>query len=156
MGLKIQASRELKAKLDARDYGQHETITVKVPFTIPYQTVNQSFQRVDGDFEKDGKFYNLVEQKIEGDTLHIVYIRDHQETGLFEMLTDFVQNNTDTPISKKAGKLIENFSKDYISVTYELQNANSGWSLTETLSQTGYPVISTFIKVHSPPPKAIA
>jgi len=156
VGLKIQASHELKARLDAEAYTEQETITIKIPLAVPYQTGSEKFERVNGDFEKDGKFYNLVKQKLENDTLHVVYIRDHKEAGLFEMLTNFVQNNTDTPISKKAGKLIENFAKDYIAITNEIQIASTGWLLTATFPQPGYGVISTSAKVHSPPPKATA
>jgi hypothetical protein len=155
VGLRIQANNELKQKLDAEAYDESETITVKIPLSLPYQPDSEAFQRVDGDFEKDGKFYNLVKQKMERDTLHVVYIRDHKEAGLFDLLTDFVQANTDTPVSKKASKLIENFAKDYLSVTYELQTASIGWTLTETLSQPGYPVITSSEQVNSPPPKSI-
>jgi len=155
VGLRIQANNELKQKLDAEAYDESETITIKIPLSLPYQPDSEAFQRVDGDFEKDGKFYNLVKQKMERDTLHVVYILDHKEAGLFDLLTDFVQANTDTPISKKASKLIENFAKDYLSVTYELRTASIGWSLTETLSQPGYPVITSSEQVNSPPPKSI-
>jgi hypothetical protein len=155
VGLSIQANTELKQKLDAEAYDESETITIKIPLSLPYQPDNEAFNRVDGDFEKDGKFYNLVKQKLERDTLHVVYILDHKEAGLFDLLTDFVQSNTDTPISKKASKLIENFAKDYLSVTNELQIASMGWSLTETLSQPGYPVITSSEQVNSPPPKSI-
>ena len=155
VGLRIQANSELKQKLDAEAYDEDETITIKIPFALPYQQDSETFSRVDGDFEKDGEFYNLVKQKMERDTLHVVYIKDHKEAGLFDLLTDFVQANTDAPISKKASKLMENFAKDYISVTNELQTANFGWSLTETLSQPGYPVITSSEQVNSPPPKSI-
>ena len=89
------------------------------------------------------------------DTLHIVYIHDHKEAGLFDLLTDFVQANTDSPISKKASKLMENFAKDYLSTCSEILIASSGWSLTETFSQPEYLVIFSSEKVHSPPPKSI-
>ncbi|MEJ0057550.1 MAG: hypothetical protein WDN75_19045 [Bacteroidota bacterium] len=156
VGLKIQANHELKARLDADAYTEEETITVKIPLSVPYHTGSGKFHRINGDFEKDGKSYNLVKQKLERDTLHVVYIRDHKEAALSEMLADFVQNATDTPIQKKAGKLIENFVKDYLSITNEIQTASAGWSLTETLPQPGFLVASASVKVHLPPPKATA
>lgn len=154
LGLRIQANQQLRAKLDNNHYTEEETITVKIPFALPYQTDWQAFQRVDGDFEKDGKFYNLVKQKVERDTLVIVYIRDHHESQLFESLIDFVHSNTDTPLSKKAGKLIENFAKDYLSTYYELQSASKGWSINNRFLTYDYAVIAASASIHSPPPRA--
>ncbi len=155
VGLSLQASKEMKQKLDAEAYSEDETLTVKIPISLPYQSSSDAFQRIDGDFEKDGKFYNLVKQKMVNDTLHIVYIHDHKENGLFDLLTDFVQANTDSPISKKASKLMENFAKDYLSTSSEIQTASTGWSLAETFSQPEYLVIISPEQVHSPPPKFI-
>ncbi|MEI9920402.1 MAG: hypothetical protein WDO14_16645 [Bacteroidota bacterium] len=72
-----------------------ETMTIKVPLAIPYQSDWNDFQRIDGDFEKDNQFYNLVAQKLERDTLTFIVIRDHHEAGLFESMADFVHASTE-------------------------------------------------------------
>jgi hypothetical protein len=154
LSLRLSANTELRQKLDNQAYNEDETITVKIPFTLPYQSDWEDYKRVDGDFEKNGEFYNLVKQKVERDTLVIVYIKDHKEKNLFESLTEFVHANTDTPISKKAGKLIESFAKDFLSTRNELQTASIGWSIKETLSQPQYKVIYSIEQVLSPPPKS--
>lgn len=155
LGLRMQANHELKQRLDAEAYEESETLTLKVPFTLPYQTDWQAFERMDGDFEKNGKFYNLVKRKVERDTLIIVYIQDNKEASLFESLTEFVHATTDTPMSKKAGKLIEVFTKDYLSNRSELEIASMGWSLDHTFSQPNYYLDGVTGKVDSPPPKAV-
>lgn len=151
--LKASADSGLRSRLDTNNFDESETITFKVPLSIPYQS-NSDFSRVDGDFEKDGKFYNLVKQKIENDTLIIVAVHDHEEATLFESLVDFVQLNTDNPISQKAGKLIESFAKDFICSYSSITTVSRGWVqdcsyVTETVALT-----TVSLKIQTPPPQA--
>lgn len=153
LGLRVSAKQEMRARLDAEAYSDEETLTVKLPFTLPYQNDWDSFKRIDGDFEKDGSFYSLVKHKIERDTLVIVYIRDHQETSLFETFSRFVEATTDTPMSKKAGKLIEHFTKDYLATVSILEKSSAGW-LVENHYTTIYPALFESVPtVKSPPPR---
>lgn len=154
VALRAKVNSELREKLDADNFDESETIVIKVPLSLPYQTDWTSFQRVDGDFERDGKFYNLVKQKIERDTLTIIAVRDHEEATLFESLVEFVQSNTDNPISKNTGKLIENFAKDFLCSSSGLTTASIGWIAEPAFVVPHYSVIHSFQKVHTPPPRA--
>lgn len=155
LGLRIQANNELKQRLDANAYEERETHTLKIRLTLPYQTDWHSFERMDGDFEIDGQFYNLVKRKVERDTLIVVYIKDHKEASLFESLTEFVHASTDTPMSKKASKLIESFTKDYLSTHSELETVSTGWSLTSSFTPYHHSIYGMVVLVTSPPPKAV-
>lgn len=155
LGLRMQVNKELKQRLDANAYDESETHTLKIPLTLPYQTDWRAFERMDGDFEMNGEFYNLVKRKVERDTLIIVYIKDHKESSLFESLTEFVHASTDTPMSKKAGKLIENFTKDYLFTSSEIEHESNGWSMGNLYRPTGFVTISFSSGVSSPPPETI-
>jgi hypothetical protein len=155
--LRQKASHEMVQRLDSNDYAKDQTLTVKVPFTLPYQTDQEAFERLDGEFERDGMVYKLVEHKLERDTLYIVYIKDHQETSIYNSLVNFVQANTDNPISKKALKLIENFAKDYLFTTNSLHTATAGWSReTSEYAIVAFDVILTDSPVFSPPPEFLS
>jgi len=154
-GLQLTADNALKQRLDNEAYNESETATVKIPFTLPYQTDWESFQRVDGNFEKDGQSYKLVKQKVERDTLIVVYIKDHKATSLLESLTEFVHASTDSPLAKKASQLMKTFAKEYIATHIQLRSVSTGWSLEETFPQPHYAVGCLFEKIASPPPKAI-
>lgn len=156
LGLRVQANRELKQRLDTGAYDERETLTLKVPVTLPYQSDWHSFERVQGGFEKDGQFYDLVKQKVERDTLIIVYIKDQKETSLFDSLTAFVHASTDTPISKKAGKLIEVFTKDYLATASVLEHSSEGWSMTTFGSRPSFALSDLSSKINAPPPKRIS
>ncbi len=152
-GLCFSADQAFRQQLDEHAYDDNETATVKIPFTLPYQTDWDSFERVDGNFEKDGQSYNLIEQKVERDTLIVVYIKDHKATSLLESLTEFVHASTDSPLAKKAGQLMKTFAKDYIGTRNEIQVASTGWSLDKPFPQPHYTVGCFFGKIASPPPK---
>lgn len=152
--LRQRASNEMVQQLDANNYSKDQTLTVKMPFTLPYQVDEKSFERIDGEFEKDGQVYKLVEHKLERDTLYIVYIKDHKETSIYNSLVNFVQANTDNPVSKKALKLIENFAKDYIVTTNAIEVSTAGWSTSISYyTIQDFKVILTDFPVFSPPPE---
>jgi len=156
LGLRTHVNHVMQQRLDDESYDEGELLTLKIPVNLPYQADWNSFQRVEGYFESKGKFYNLVKQKLERDTLMVVYIKDHQETVLFESLSEIVHATTDTPMSKKAGKLIENFAKDYLSSTSELGRASSGWCLETTFKSPALILHSLFRGVSTPPPRSLA
>ncbi len=153
-GLRVSADQALRTQLDNHAYNENETVTLKIPFSLPYQTDwAGSFERVDGNFEKEGQSYKLVKQKVERDTLIIVYIKDQKATSLLESLTEFVHASTDSPLAKKASQLMKTFAKDYIGTRNEIQTSSTGWSLDETFSEPQYTTRGLFEKIASPPPK---
>lgn len=155
VGLKIQAHHEMLRNLDAGLYDETQVHTLKIPLTLPYQTDWQTYQRVDGDFEWKGEFYNLVSQKLERDTLIVHYIKDHKEASLFESFTEIVQTTTDTPISKKAGKLAEAFAKDYMPSASNLEIASTGWLKQSVFTRYAFALLTHAVSVQYPPPRAI-
>lgn len=156
LGLRTHVNYVLQQRLDDEFYEEDELLTLRIPVTLPYQSDWHSFQRVEGDFEHNGKFYNLVKQKVERDTLTVVYIKDHQETSLFESLSEIVHATTDTPMSKKAGKLIENFTKDYLSTASELGRESTGWCLETIFQSPDLILLSLVSGVSTPPPRSLA
>jgi len=156
LGLRSQANNALKQKLDAELYDESEMLSMRIPLNLPYQSDWASFERVDGDFEQNGVFYNLVKQKVERDTLIVYYIMDHRETTLFEALTSFVHANSDTPMSKATGKLIESFSKDFLITCSGLEHQSAGWSIENHFFRIAVDLTSLCRSIKNPPPRLIA
>jgi hypothetical protein len=152
LGLRYHANKDLKEKLDSEFYGEEEMLTLKMPFTLPYQMDWKRYERVDGEFDHNGEFYKLVKHKVARDTLYIMYMKDHKETDLFNALVDFVQANTDMPVSKAALKFFENFAKDYVPIISLIQVASGGWCQNTLFSRLEYAIISAPTLVFSPPP----
>lgn len=153
LGLLYQNDRVMTQKLDDEQYDDAETITVKVPITIPYGTDSPGFERVDGIFEHEGEFYRLVKQKLQRDTLHIVCVKDQQSKRINQALTDYVQTFTDKPSTEKQNApTVNDFIKDYICTSVSITNLTYGWQqeVEQTTSAIAFhPTFSSSI-IHPP------
>jgi len=100
IGLRYKSKLDLVRRLDKQQYSEDETITLKIPISIPYQ-MGTEYERIDGEIEHHGEFYRMVKQKLESDTLYIVCIKDHESKRIKQALTDYVKTFTDEPVDAK-------------------------------------------------------
>jgi len=143
-------------RLDAEDYSASETVLIKVPLTVPYATDSKSFERVDGKFEHKGEFYRLVKQRLAGDTLYIVCIKDYQNKRINEAMSTFVKTFTDKPVDQhSSSKITVSFIKDYIQQSFSLQQLSVGWTI-DVVTETCCKILeSTFhTSILHPPERA--
>jgi hypothetical protein len=114
LGMKTKAKKELLARLDANDYTADETLVLSVPLSMPYPIHSAGYERVEGDFEQQGRAYKLVKQKIENDTLFIVCIRDDKSTKIINAFQDFSKVANNLPVaSKEALNFLAKLYTDY-------------------------------------------
>lgn len=130
LGLQYKNTRELIQQFDEGTYNIDETETFKIPFKAPYAYNAETFERVDGDFERDGEVYRIIKQRLFRDTFHIVYIKDKTGTALNKALTDYVKTFSEES-SDDTGKtsLILSFIKEYYSKNVSMQSLSSGWEV---------------------------
>jgi hypothetical protein len=155
-GLQLSNDRAMLQKLDAGDYSGAETVTIKLPITIPYTPDAADFERVDGKFEHNGTLYRLVKQRYAQDTLHIVCIKDQDGTRISEGLTSYVKTFTDKPISNsKNSKTVDTLIKDYLTDGFSLTNASYGWELEVLAESLSVIFNSEFHSSISQPPESV-
>jgi len=155
VGLRYKAKHDLVQRLDTDQYRYDETITLKVPLVIPYNTDDDDFERVDGEIEYEGEFYRLVKQKLVRDTLHIVCIKDAKSKNIKKALADYVKTFTDKPVdSKTKGKIQISFIKDYLPSSFSISRGSEGWdrSVANKCRLTLFNNVT--IAVLGPPPRA--
>ncbi len=112
---RAQLRQDLQVQFDTGNYGEHETVTLKIPLALPYQLESSAdFERVNGEFNYKGDYYKLVKQKLQHDTLYVVCYRDHQEKRLDSVVTDFIKVSNDLPATSKTLKLLNAFVKDFV------------------------------------------
>lgn len=129
VGLRYKAKRDIVQRLDREQYSHEETITLKVPLSIPYISDDDSFERVNGEIEHEGEFYRLVKQKLVQDTLYIVCIKDHKSKTIKKALADYVKTFTDKPVdSKSQSKTQITFIKDFLPSLFAISNGSEGWN----------------------------
>ncbi len=144
------------SRLDALEYSEDETITLKMPFVLPYWTDSKDYVRVDGEFQYQGEFYKLVKQRLEKDTLYVVCIKDVNEKKLFGMMSDYVKLSNDIPSSsQQALKLLGSFIKDYVQSSKIEISLSEGWSQECAFSEPLFYLLTQSSPVSSPPPKLI-
>lgn len=155
LGLTAQANKQLISRLDAHDYKADETITLKIPFTLPYWMDADQFERVDGDFEYQGQFYKLVKQKLSRDTLYVVCIKNQDKKQLSDALNDFIKLSHELPAkSKQALKLWGSIVKDYLPLESTQITQSDRWSLvTEFTREYMLAFKSPATSIISPPPE---
>ena len=155
VGLRYQAKSELMARLDTKEYSSEETITLKIPFTLPYWMDSRGYERVHGDFQYRGEFYQLVQQKLEMDTLYVVCIKDASERKLHQAMTDYVKLTNDIPASSQNNvKLFGSLMKDYVKGNgTEILEIQQGWSQAYSFGDHCFHLLSIASPVFSPPPE---
>lgn len=156
LGLAFQANQTLISRLDAHDYSADQTMTLKIPFTLPYWMDAEQFERVDGDFEYQGQFYKLVKQKLSKDTLYVVCIKNQDKKQLFDALSEYIKFSSDLPTtSKQALKLWGSIVKDYLPNEPTQLTQSDGWSIVnEFCGERVIALASPSTFVISPPPEA--
>ncbi|MBL0742966.1 hypothetical protein [Chryseolinea lacunae] len=155
--LRYQARMEMAQRLDSETYTADETITIKVPLAVPYNTFNPDYERATGTFEHHGEFFTLVKQKLAMDTLYVVCIKDHKERQLHAAMTDFIKLSCDIPsASQKTLKLLSGLIKDYLPASPSLPTSQHhsvamlfGTVIHTNLSTRDLPVLT-------PPPDLLA
>lgn len=154
-GLQYKTAQDLVKRLDKQQYSKDETITIKVPFAIPYQLDTNGYERIDGEIEYNGEFYRLVEQKLEHDTLFIVCIRDHASTRIKQALEDYVKTFTDKPAhTKNTGKTFVSFIKDFIPTSILISHVSDGWNYTVVAASFPDNFTNRSLAVFTPPPQS--
>lgn len=145
-------------RLDAEEYDDSQTVTIKIPLTVPYATDSREFVRVDGVFEHEGDIYHLVKQRLYSDTLEIVCIKDRESKHMEQALNEYVKTFTDGATSNQASSkaVVEfNFIKDYTIQTFSFDQVSVGWSINILKGNSFPSFISQYcVSIVHPPERA--
>jgi hypothetical protein len=153
-GLKSQANRELLSRLDAEQYASGDLVVITIPVSLPYPIQQNGYERVDGEFQYDGQFYNLVKQRLENDTLFLVCIKDHKEGKLVEVLNEYTNLANNLPTTAK--HTLEQFGKlfkDYTASNWITEAASVGWCLQIAGQEPFVSLPDISYRILTPPPK---
>lgn len=106
----------------AIDPETEETVVVKIPINLPYQTDWVSAEEVDGSVRQGDEFYEMKSRKVENDTLVTVMVKDRNaRENFFDLAEQVNEHLTDEPGSTPVKtKLINTLVKEYCVQT-------SGW-----------------------------
>ena len=113
VGLTHHANKKVSLAIETSSYNPSETITIKIPLTIPYPIQN-GIESLAGDFEYKGEYYKLVQQTYEKDTVYVVCLRNIDQKKAAKVLSDLVKQSTDQSSAPNQNtKSVIGFLKDY-------------------------------------------
>ena len=129
VGLQYQNTQVLLQSFDNDTYNTGETVTLRIPLSVPYVDNDPEYQRVDGEFEHQGERYHLVKQRLSRDTLYVVCIKDSQDNRISKALKEYVKTFTDHKAtgSKAPVKTFTSLSNDYVASAYSIAECSDGW-----------------------------
>lgn len=127
----------------AVDWDMEETVVVKIPINLPYQTDWVTSEEVEGSVRQGDEFYEMKERKVENDTLVTVMVKDRNaRENFFDLAEQVNEHFTDEPGSSPAkSKLINTLVKEYCA-------QSSGWVFyilewPASIEAPVYPILST-------------
>lgn len=156
-----KSDAQVTTSLDTHQYNDADLITIKVPLSMPYQTVQSDFERIDGEINVSGKIYKYVKRRIVDGEMVLMCLPDHNKMRIEAAKGDFFKNTTDVEqnnASKKSTNSkssFKNLISEYIqhsfnySVAYFNATANSN-ALMESITLPSFPHTPPV-----PPPNAI-
>jgi hypothetical protein len=154
MGLQYQNERSITRALDSDVFEEFETITLKVPMSVPYMPDQLAFERVTGKFEHQGELYRLVKQKYAKDTLIVLCIKDVEHKKIDRALSDYAKTVTDIATTDKSQKASIGFLKEYLPLLISI-DSSTGWTMTVGYHPIGQTLLSTYSVSISHPPEMV-
>jgi len=143
--------------LDAGSYDAAQTVTLKLPMSVPYMQDNEDFVRVDGVIEHEGEHYRLVKQKYTKDTLTVICIHDVERKKITNDMANYVKSFTDkAPGHNNSGKQVITFIKDFLPHYIVVTSLSLGWE--SNVQHQSFPVnmIASFEASVIHPPENLA
>lgn len=115
-----QSDIQLEASLDKHQYKDADLIAIKVPLSIPYQTVQSNYERVDGEIKINGKIYKYVKRRIVNGELELLCLPDQNKMRLqdarndfFKTTNDIASNNSSKKSDNSKTSIFKNITSDY-------------------------------------------
>jgi hypothetical protein len=138
--------------LEAGNYSEEETTLLKIPMALPYPVYNEDYQPLQGEFEHQGNFYKGIKQKLQGDTLYIVCVKDTSKKHLVGTMNKYAKESTDLPSQEKK-HTISKLLSEYESFSSMDIIQNEGWCVLTEYSLSTLDIINQDFPILSPPPK---
>jgi hypothetical protein len=139
-------------QLESGGYSEEEAVLLKIPMALPYPVYNEDYQPLQGEFEHQGNYYKGIKQKLEGDTLYIVCVKDNNKKRLDSTMNKYAKETNDLPTQEKK-QTLSKLLKEYESRASIEIIQNHGWCSIAKYTPCSFDVIQQNFPILSPPPK---
>lgn len=128
LGLKLRNDTATVIQLDQGNLREFETVTFKIPISLPYSQDDAAFERIDGKYEYNGEFFRLVKQRYANDTLTIVCVKDKNEKVIENAIRTYVKTFASQHTENQGAKFQISMIKDYLPQSFCVMTGADGWA----------------------------
>ena len=156
-GFALQFLNDSSSEISSEEITQLDKVVLKLPISLPYNESKwQEPQQVDGQLQKGDAFYQMVEQKMEGDTLYTTMVANHSARESFlelaEMVDQHLQNDSPKHDHSKSS-LINLLIKEYCDSNQTFVLYIMDWSQPNVNFFTPLNALSSYSSELFSPPK---
>jgi hypothetical protein len=153
-----KADMAMEARLDKDQYDVNDLISITVPLDNPYQLEQRNFQRIDGEFNFQGKNFKYVKRKVSDGKLILLCIPDARKMVLKKAKAEYGNAandlNGNSKGSSRSGTQKSFSGNDYTSETFQLSTSILPFFRTSILvSVVNAKLVSQFIPSPGKPPQ---
>jgi hypothetical protein len=144
--------------IDKGEINESQLLVFKVPVPV-YHQIDKGFERVEGSFEFEGRFYEMVKRKLEKDTIYTYCLPNEQKRVLVDKLNDHIQTHVvdfESPKPIKPEKPLPALLKEYLTHAHGQLPPQEG-RLAAAVGPIPYLLqfSSPVLQLPSPPPKEV-
>jgi hypothetical protein len=150
------AQKEFEDYINSGNYSDKDLSLFKVPIQQYYENSGKDFNRVEGDFEYNGKFYERVKERLQNDTIYIYCLNNEKEEELLAQLSDHIQTHLVDSKNKqnKPEKPFNDLLKEYLPrIETVVPEVNFSISLLAHINLRVLQIHSRDLTIPTPPPK---
>ncbi len=93
-GFALQFLNQSSSEISTEEITQLDKVVLKLPISLPYNEAKwQEPKKLEGQIQKGDEFYQMVEQKMEGDTLITTMVANHSARESFLELAEMVDQH---------------------------------------------------------------
>ena len=153
-----KADMAMESRLDKDQYDVNDLISITVPLDNPYQLEQRNFQRIDGEFNFQGKNFKYVKRKVSDGNLILLCIPDARKMVLKKAKAEYGNAandlNGNSKGSSRSGTQKSFSGNDYTSETFQLSTSILPYFHTSILvSVVNAKLVSQFIPSPGKPPQ---
>ena len=116
-----QSDQQIVKRIYENKIDKTQLYEIKVPVSLPYVTDWKDYEKIEGQIQLNGTYYNYVRLKMTHDTMSLICIANTEKTKLFKDNVIMAKNLSDVPASKKGQDNGSSVKKAGLDVQYSLE-----------------------------------
>ena len=157
-GFALQFLNQSSKEISSIEISQLDKVIVKLPFSLPYTQDWEVPKEVNKQVQHGKDFYQMVEQKMEGDTLYTTLVANHSArenfSDLSEMVNQHLKNDSPKQNDRSKSSLINLLVKEYCDSKQTFVLYIMDWSQAEVNFSAPLYTLSTYTSELFSPPQA--